>query len=246
MKRLGWKTTLTIVLILISILFYVINYIIYQDTYFMFRLLTLQMGYLPISVILLTLILNQLLANRQRQERLAKLNMIIGAFFSEMGTSLMKYFADFDPCRDEIAREMVIKSDWTERDFSNATSYVQNYECQIDVQKSSLEELKRFLTVKRDFLLKMVENPNLLEHETFTDLLLAMFHLSEELDYREDLSQLPDTDYEHIAGDMRRAYRLLIAEWLTYFSYLKRDYPYLFSLAIRTNPLDPSASVVVR
>lgn len=246
MERLGWKTKLTVVLILIAAFFYALNYIIYQDTPFMFRLLTLQLGYLPISVILITFILNQMIANREKQAKLAKLNMIIGAFFSEVGTSLMKYFADFDPCRDKIAKEVMITSNWTERHFSNATTYVHNYECQIDVQESSLEELKQFLISKRAFLLRMLENPNLLEHETFTDLLQAMFHLTEELEYREDLSQLPDTDYEHIAGDMKRAYRLLITEWLAYFNHLKSDYPYLFSLAIRTNPLDPNASVVVR
>lgn len=246
MKRLGWKSNLTIVLILISAFFYALNYIIYRDTFFMFRLLTLQLGYLPISVILITLILNQLIAKRQRQERLSKLNMIIGAFFSEVGTSLTKYFADFDPCREEIARETMIASNWTERDFSSASAYARQYECQIDVPESNLDELKQFLLNKRNFLLKMLENPNLLEHETFTDLLWAMFHLTEELEYRDDLSQLPDTDYAHIADDMRRAYRLLTVERLAYFNYLRNEYPYLFSLAIRTNPLDPNASVVVR
>jgi hypothetical protein len=45
---------------------------------------------------------------------------------------------------------------------------------------------------------------------------------------------------------MRRAYALLFSEWISYLSHLREDYPYLFSLAVRTNPFDRDASVVVR
>ena len=95
------------------------------------------------------------------------------------------------------------------------------------------------------FMLSLLENPNLLEHESFTDLLLAIFHLSEELVARDTLDGLPQSDYEHLAGDIKRAYTLLIREWLAYMMHLKDNYPYLFSLVIRANPLDADASPVV-
>ena len=82
----------------------------------------------------------------------------------------------------------------------------------------------------------------MLEHESFTDLLWAVFHLTEELDNRKDVTQLPDSDYDHLSGDIKRAYSLLISAWLAYMGHLKTDYPYLFSLAVRTNPFDPQAS----
>jgi hypothetical protein len=69
-----------------------------------------------------------------------------------------------------------------------------------------------------------------------------VFHLTEELAFRKDVKQLIDTDYDHISGDIKRAYVLLISEWLTYMKHLQTDYPYLFSLAIRTNPFDPDSS----
>ena len=37
------------------------------------------------------------------------------------------------------------------------------------------------------------------------------------------------------------AYGLLAGEWLRYMRHLMADYPYLYSLALRTNPLDPDA-----
>jgi hypothetical protein len=50
-------------------------------------------------------------------------------------------------------------------------------------------------------------------------------------------------DGEHIAGDIRRMYLILILEWLAYLRHLRTDDPYLFSPAVRTNPFDPKTSI---
>ncbi len=106
--------------------------------------------------------------------------------------------------------------------------------------------VKDFLVQKRVFLLALLENPNLLEHDRMTDMLWAIFHLSEELSARKDLEHLSVPDKQHLEGDIRRAYEQLILEWLDYMKYLSRDYPYLYSLAVRINPFDPDAAAEVR
>jgi len=95
-------------------------------------------------------------------------------------------------------------------------------------------------------LLRLLENPNLLEHEQFTELLWAAFHLADELSHRSSVRDLPETDCRHLSGDIKRTHALLVREWLSHMEHLKVDYPYLFSLAIRTNPFDPNASVELR
>ena len=65
------------------------------------------------------------------------------------------------------------------------------------------------------------------------------------LSYEHDFKDLPETDYQHLSGDIKRAYILLISQWLNYMQHLQEDYPYLFSLAIRTNPFDPQAHAEV-
>jgi len=40
--------------------------------------------------------------------------------------------------------------------------------------------------------------------------------------------------------------RVLFGLLLAHMEHLKNEYPYLFSLAVRTNPFDPNASVEVR
>ena len=106
-------------------------------------------------------------------------------------------------------------------------------------------DLNSFLTLKRNNLLRLLENPNLLEHESFSHLLRAVFHLTEELSIRVDLNKLPKSDYAHLRVDIKRVYVLLIIQWLDYMEHLHNYYPYLFSLAIRTNPFNPEASVEV-
>ena len=100
--------------------------------------------------------------------------------------------------------------------------------------------------MKGDLLLRLLENPSLLERESFTETLRAVFHLKEELLYRDDISQLPESDKKHLVGDIKRAYRLLTHQWLDYMMYLKENYPYLFSLAMRTNPFDLEASPILK
>ena len=242
MKRFNWQILLGLSLIALSALLYLGHYAIFEDAHHIFIYMVGDIAFVPIEVLLVTLIIHQLLNVREKRAMLKKLNMVIGAFFSEVGTQLLKSFYDFDTGAETIREDLIVKKEWSAKDFSHTLKHLKNYHYSVDSKKGDLESLKEFLIGKRDFLLGLLENPNLLEHESFTELLWAVFHLTEELACREDVKQLIDTDYNHISGDMKRAYVLLITEWIAYMKHLKADYPYLFSLAIRTNPFDPHAS----
>ena len=77
------------------------------------------------------------------------------------------------------------------------------------------------------------------------DLLWSVSHLLEELAARDSLNELPQTDLDHIANDVRRVYSSLTVEWLFYCQHLHRAYPYIFSIVVRTHPLQESPSAVV-
>ena len=141
---------------------------------------------------------------------------------------------------DIIRKDLIVNDDWSEQDFLGVAKRLKNYDYGVDIQKIDLENLRNFLFEEKDFMLRLLENPSLLEHESFTELLRAIFHLTEELALagRENLTHLPATEYEHLTGDIKRAYSLLVHQWLDYMKYLKNSYPYLFSLAMRTNPFD--------
>jgi hypothetical protein len=245
MRFLSWKIFLGLSLIALSALFYALNYLIFRDANYMFRLFLAQLGFLPISVLLVTIIINQLLSQRARAAKLRKLNMVIGAFFSEVGTDLLSMFPGFVPKLAAFRDEIKALGSWSDRDLAACQQRLGHFDFKIIITAGDPETLCYFLLSKRDFLLRLLENPNLLEHDAFANLLLAIFHLTEELAHRRDLHRLTPGDREHLAGDMERAYVSLISEWLAYMRHLKQNYPYLFSLALRTNPFDPQASAVI-
>ena len=190
--------------------------------------------------------LSEVLLNRRaRRVRLEKLNMVVGAFFAEVGTELLTYFSDFDACLEEISKDLLVSGSWGVEQFALVSERIRGYEYEVDAQRIDFERLRTFLVARRGFMLRLLENPSLVEHESFTDLILAVFHLTEELGHRSRIHELTAADAAHLAGDVTRIYRLLVHQWLEYMHHLKQNYPYLFSLAIRTNPFDEKASAVV-
>ncbi len=246
MKHFKWQILFGISLITLSAIVYLVQIVIFKNPRHTFFYLFQDLAFVPISVLMVTLIIDQVLRIREKRALLKKMNMVIGAFFSEVGTSLLRSLPDFDLHHEKIRGNLIVTSEWSVQDFSRVKKRLKDYDYNIDSRKGDLEFLKNFLTGKRTFLLGLLENPNLLEHESFTDLLWAAFHLTEELACRIDVRELPDTDYTHLSGDIKRAYVLLISEWLAYMKHLKDDYPYLFSLAVRTNPFDPYAKPEVK
>lgn len=246
MKKVSWQVVVGIALILLSALFYLIHYFIFRDPHHIFLYMVGDIAFVFFEVLLVTLVIHRLLSAREKRSRLQKLNMVIGAFFSEVGTKLLTYFSDWDPKLDKIKADLVVTDDWSEQEFSKVNKQLKNYDYKVNIGLAEFKILRDFLIERNDFLLRLLENPNLLEHESFTNLLQAVFHLTEELASRGDLGKLPETDYEHLTGDINRVYGLLVRQWLEYMKYLKNNYPYLFSLAMRKNPFDEEASPIVK
>ncbi len=190
-------------------------------------------------------ITEMMLAKREIESRMNKLNMVIGVFFSEVGLQLMALFAQSDREVDKIRSDLLVTAVWTDERFRTAINDLNKYDYSVEIELIDLAVMKDFICSKRDFLVRLLENPILLEHQSFTDLLRAVFHCMEELAYRDDVKNIPQSDRNHIANDFNRAYQLPLNEWLDYMRYLKENYPFLFHLAMRTNPFDRSASITV-
>lgn len=246
MKHLKWQILLSASLLALSAIVYLIHYAIFRDAHHIFIYMISDIAFVFTEVLLVTIIIHQVLAFREKRLLLEKLNMIIGAFFSEVGKELLKLFATFDPQVDRIRQSLVVTDRWSTEQFLDVSKRLTEYRHDIDITRNSLDTLKQTLVREREFLLRLLENQNLLEHDSFTSLLMAVFHLTEELESRGDFAQLPEADRKHLANDMKRAYSLLISEWLSYMKHLKENFPYLFSFAIRTNPFDPDATPEVR
>ncbi|MGZ7070050.1 MAG: hypothetical protein ACXVHN_04470 [Methanobacterium sp.] len=252
LNNISWRIRLGLILIILSAFLYITNALIFGDVEHTLFYLHIDLAFIPIEALIIILVLERIISEREKMNLLKKLNMVIGSFFSEVGTDLLRGISEFDSKTKKIRKKLIITDNWTREDFLNASKQIKSFDYNVYLGKDNpdsiiyLQDLKIFLLDKREFMLRLLANPNLLEHDSFTDLLWAVFHLTEELENREDLTDLPKADYVHLAKDTERAYGLLVYEWLQYMEHLIKNYPYLFSLAIRTNPFDPDAKVEIQ
>ena len=234
------------ILLILSAAVYYLHYLIFRDAHHIFIYFVGDVGFVFVEVLLVSLIIHRLLEQREKKSRLEKINMVIGVFFSELGNRLLVHLSDMDPEIEEKRKELRVMSKWPEKEFAFVRERLKRFDFQLDSDKIDITGIKDLLLRKRDMVVRLLENPNLHEHETFTDLLQATLHAAEELDWRKNPERLPGKDVEHLKGDLERVYGTLVKQWLGYMHHLKTNYPYLFSLAVRTNPFDREANPVIR
>ncbi len=187
-----------------------------------------------------------LLARRQEATRRERLHMVVGLFFSELGTTLLRHLCSADPDVQSLEAVSGLGQEWSDDRFREVSREFEEHRYRMDPASVDLPALRQLLTENGGLLLRLLENPNLLSHEAFTELLRAVFHLKEELLHRTGFDELPEPDIRHLAGDAGRVYPLLARQWQHHMEYLRKNYPYLFSLAVRTNPFSENSSVIIR
>ncbi|MCF8033768.1 MAG: potassium channel family protein [Desulfarculaceae bacterium] len=187
-----------------------------------------------------------LLSRRERAAQLAKLYVVEGIFFSELGSELLLAIIAGDPRSDGLGEELRLKADWKPADFKHLEAKLAAHEYEVDPDQVDLEGLSNLLRSHNNLLLRLLENPFITEQDSFTECLRAVFHLKDELYHRPRLHPLLPTDRAHLGGDLKRVYQLLVMQWLIYVKHLSQRHPYLFSLAVRLNPFDPERDPVVR
>ncbi|AFA49803.1 hypothetical protein [Acetobacterium woodii] len=246
MKKHYKGILLALSFIAISAILYFIHFLIFGDAHHIFIYLLGDIAFLPIEVLLVSVIFHKIIEDKDKKERFKKINMVLGVYFTEAGVELMQFFSKADNHLQDFRDSLLIKPQWTSKDYKKAIKYIQGLKHHLQFNGPCLISLSEFLTSKRDLFLKLLENPILVEHETFTDLIMALTHAEQELSSRKDLSALQDNDYQHLMNDIERAYHLLLLEWLIYMMHLQKAYPFLYSFYLRTNPYDPHAAVEIQ
>jgi len=245
MKRYRWLVVTAAILVALSASVYGIHYLVFHDAKHIFIYLVGDIAFVPIEVLLVVVVIERLLARQERRSLLKKTNMLIGTFFGELGTELLGILTAGVANKDEVRPMIAVCKDWRPQDYRKALEFVRSFDFSFDTGALDLAALRDYLVSKRNFLVLLLANPNLLEHDRFTDLLWAVTHLQEELAARDSLDDLPATDAKHLGGDIKRVYAQLTAEWLHYCRHLQAAYPYIFSIIMRTHPLQESPCATV-
>jgi hypothetical protein len=240
-----WHLFLAVGLVSLSLLTYLVDYLLFHDAQHIAIYFIGDLAFVFLEVLLVYLIIEGLLDRKERENRLAKLDTLIAIFFSEAGMGLLGLLFPMD--KEGICKEpeLVTHVDWKDSDFSEAISRCGALQLDLRPDVEDLLAIHGFLLEKRSELVRVMENSVLMEHDRFTDLLQAILHLSEELGYRDLHKALPPSDLDHLAEDCRRIYRLLLVEWFEHLRHLKENYPHLYSLAVRVNPLSSRPDAVI-
>ena len=158
MKRYGWLIVLGTSLVFLSAGLYFIHYLIFRDAHHIYLYLVGDLAFLPIEVLLVTVIVDSMLGMREKHATMEKMNMVIGAFFSEMGLGLLEQFIAFGICPADLAEKLKFSGRWTDADFKRVSGEARGFDYRLDRGKIDFQELRTFLLEKREFFLRLLEN----------------------------------------------------------------------------------------
>lgn len=93
----------------------------------------------------MTLIVHEMLKEREREALMEKLNMVIGVFFSNTGTELLRYLSSADERIDEIDEMLQIDESWDDLDFLRVLNMLKKYKGNVRIGEINLSDLRGFL-----------------------------------------------------------------------------------------------------
>lgn len=236
---------LALVLILLAVALNGAHLVFFHDLHGEVSYFLEALAFLPVEVLVLTLLVDRLLSERERAGRRHKMNMVVGVFFTELGRPLLSVLRDLLPSEQELLGQISITAQSTQREILQTAESASTVPMGIVLEPRDMVVLKTLLDEHEELTLRLLANPVLLEHEDFTDVLWAVVHLGEELAARRSFEHLPAPDVAHLEGDTQRVYRRLLRQWLQYLAHLQQYYPYLYSFAVRADPLHPGGPVEV-
>ena len=246
-----WKIKFSIIMVIAIIVIYGSNILILKDPEHVVSYIWTHLGFIPVDILIVAFVLDEIISKKEKEAMMEKLDMIMSTFFSEIGNDLIGQLSSVNAHKADTNYLESIKN-WDDNDYKNKLKEIKNQnipfkaEVAAEDREEYLTNIRDLLINKREFIINLLNNPNLLEKEEFSGLLTAILHLDEELEHRPDLSKVSDIDFNHLNGDMERIYNKLIHEWIYYLRYLNKHYPYMIALIIRTNPFDETADVYVK
>lgn len=246
----SWKVKFAVVMLIIAVLFFASRIVVSGDPEEVISYLWKQIGFIPINIIIVAFLIDSIMSKKEHEAILEKIDMIMGTFFTKMGNDLIYVISQKNEYKHDT-EDFESLRDWNDKDYKHKLKELKKHPAEFKISLKGeeraefLNEVYGIVHKNQDFLINLIDNPNLLEKDEFSGLLLALLHLDEELSRRKDLSNICDTDFNHLMGDIGRVYGHLVYEWVYYLRYLNKFYPYMISLAIRTNPFDCKAEVCV-
>jgi len=227
MKNKKYYIVVSLVLVGLSAIMFLIHYLVFGQAINTAYYSLMNLCFIPVNSLVVTLILERLIDYKAKQERMEKLSMLIGLFFTEVGYKLMRLIIKADKGGKNSITSF--------NNLDDVKNQVEKHNYTIDMKDIDLDEIKDVLLENSNLLVNLISNENITEHEIFTDLLMSVIHLRDEIIfYKNDKNN--QLDISHLEKDILRVYDNIAMQWVDYLKYLNKSYPFLYNNAIRLNP----------
>ena len=139
-----WKLIAGVLLVTLTLAMLTTHYLVFQDAHHLFIFLIGDLAFIPIEVLVITLIIDQMLESREKKSRLEKLNMVIGVFFSRFGTPLLEQLTRTDPTIEKVKQRLVIGDEWRNDMFRDVQTFLNSYSCSITIERVDKAALREY------------------------------------------------------------------------------------------------------
>ncbi len=238
MKKYKQEIFLAIILIGFSVAMYDLHFNMFHDMHHILLYFVGDIAFLGVQAMIAYFALDRLLNYRDRAATQKKLNMLAGIFFCDLGITVFSTLTTMLSKGTNILDHLTVKESWTHKDILRNKKQLAKCSFSVSYDHKTVKQLAKDLAKGKDLIIRLMEHPSLHEHEAFSDMLLALFHLTEELLRRSSLDKNPAEDKAHLANDMKRVYMYMSRLWLEYMLHLKDNYPYLYLYNIKNRKFD--------
>lgn len=197
-----------------SVVLYVLHYLVFRDLHHIGIFFLHELAGMPLEVILVSLFFDKLIEKTHEEENKSKLSIIETLFFNESGGNMLRYLSSFDPNFQQLSAVLAVRMDWKSVDYQAARLHLKDYPFQLDVEKVDFFGLHYHLDERHAYYRNILENPALTQSNEFTELVMKIYLMWEELDCRTDLYNL-DLHEKHYLGELlTEIYEELVVYWL--------------------------------
>lgn len=201
-------------LICTSAVLYVLHYLIFRDLHHIGIFFLHDLAGMPLEVILVTLFFDRIIDKAHEEENQSKLSIIETLFFNESGGNMLRYLSSFDHNFYQLSDILDVRMDWKAIDYQAARLHLKDYSFQLDVEKVDFFGLHYHLDERHAYYRNILENPALTQSSEFTEMVMKIYLMWEELDCRTDLYNLDLHEKEYLGELLTEIYEELVLYWL--------------------------------
>ncbi|MBC6002379.1 hypothetical protein H8697_12020 [[Eubacterium] tenue] len=227
MKKIRYYFVISFILIALSSIMFFIHYLIFGQALNTAYYSLMNLCFIPINSLVVTIMLEKLIDYRAKKDRIEKINMLVGIFFTEVGGKLMHFIID----ADKDAKNYITNFE----DLNKIKKCLYEYNYKVDMKYIDLCAIKNILVEHNNLFVTLISNESILQHQIFTDLLMSVIHLRDEIIFIEK-DKDSGFNINHLENDVIRVYKNISIQWISYLEYLSKSYPFLYNNAIRVNP----------